>query len=603
MNDGRRYFIQGFFILVGIIFIIRLFFLQVLDKNYRSQAESNVLQRVDEFPYRGLFYDRYGELLVINNPVFDLMVIPRKAVVRDTLGLCNLLNISKDDFLAKMKDARDYSSVKPSVFLKQLPIDEFAKIQDYLVDFPGFYINARSVRSYPHSVLAHALGYIGEIDKPKLERDTTKYYKRGDYIGISGMEAAYEPSLRGRRGVKYRLVNVRGVEKGSFKDGEFDTLPIPGQNVISTIDLELQEYIEKLMEGKSGSVVAIEPSTGEILTLVSSPSYDPNLLTGRDFGKNFMALQTAPEKPLFNRPIMADVYPPGSTFKMFQALVAMQEGIITADTRIPCNRGIIACHGSHSYEDLQGAIKYSCNPYFHQVFRRIVNQDKSSNTFKDTEIGLENWKRHMSSFGLGRTLGIDLPNEKPGRIPGASLYNRIYGEGRWKFSTIYSLSIGQGEIGVSPLQMANLAAILANRGHYFTPHLVKYIGDERVVPEEYKIRHQTTVDPQHFEPIINAMWSVVNTDGGTGFRARIKDLDVCGKTGTSQNPQGEDHSVFLAFAPKDNPKIAVSVYVENSGQGARAAASIAGLVIEKYLNREIARKNIEDYVMAGRFVY
>jgi penicillin-binding protein 2 len=603
MNQERRYIIQGIFIAVGLIFMIRLFMLQVLDKDYRAKADSNVIQRVDEFPYRGLIYDRNNELLVINNPIFDLMVVPFEMRQMDTTAFIDLLKIDKATFITKMEEATKYSRVKPSVFMKQISMEDFARIQDYLVDFPGFFINARSVRSYPHTVMAHVLGYLAEIDAPQLERDTTKYYKKADYIGKSGLEYSYEQILRGRRGVKYKLVNVRGVEKGAFKEGEFDTLPLPGENIYTTIDLELQEYAERLMQGKIGSVVAIEPATGEILTMVSAPTYDPNLLTGREFGNNFMRLTTDPDRPLFNRPIMADVYPPGSIFKMFQALVAMQEGVINPLTRIPCNRGIIACHGSHSYEDLSGAIKYSCNPYFHQVFRLIVNQNVSSNTFKDTEIGLEKWREHMLSFGLGQPLGVDLPNEKSGRLPGANLYNRIYGEGRWRFSTIYSLSIGQGELGISPLQMANLTAILANRGYFYTPHLIKRLDNGDPLPEKYTTRRYTTVDEKHFEPVIGAMSRVINEDGGTGFRARLKDIEVVGKTGTSQNPRGEDHSVFIAFAPRENPQIAVAVYVENAGQGARAAASVAGLVIEKYLKREIQRKNIEDFALANRFIF
>ena len=603
MNDNRKFFIQGFFVLVGLIFIIRLFMLQVVDKNYKAMADSNVIQRVDEFPYRGLMFDRNGELLVINNPVFDLMVTPFEVNKLDTAFFCELVKIDRATFDTKMKEATEYSRLKPSVFIKQLPIEEFARIQDYLVDFPGFFINARSVRSYPHNVLSHGLGYLAEIDRQRLDRDTTKYYKKADYIGMSGLEYSYEDVLRGKRGVKFKLVNVRGVDKGSFKQGEFDTLPFPGDNIQTTLDLELQVYAEKLMEGKIGSIVALEPGTGEILSMVSAPTYDPNLLSGRAFGNNYMDLLNDSLKPLFNRPIMADVYPPGSIFKMFQGLVAMEEGVISPDTRIRCNRGIIACHGSHTNEDLAGAIKHSCNPYFHQVFRLIVNQNESSNTYKDTEIGLEKWRNHMLSFGLGQPLGVDLPNEKAGRLPGPGLYNRIYGEGRWRFSTIYSLSIGQGELGVSPMQMANLAAILANRGYYYTPHMVKGIGDDNFVPEEFTTPHYTTVGAEHYETVIDAMWRVVNEDGGTGFRARIEGVDVCGKTGTSQNPRGEDHSVFIAFAPRENPQIAVSVYVENSGQGARAAASIAGLVIEKYLKKEIARKNIEEYALANRFIY
>jgi len=603
MNQDRRYIIQGLFLLIGIIFVIRLFMLQVLDKDYRARAESNVIQRIDEFPYRGLMYDRNEQLLVINNPIFDLMVTPYEVRQMDTTRFCELFNIDKEFFQSRMLDAVKYSRVKPSLFLKQISVENFARVQDYMVDFPGFFINARTVRSYPHEAMGHVLGYLAEIDAQQLERDTSRYYKKADYIGRSGLEQSYEPILRGQRGVKYKLVNVRGVDKGAFKQGEFDTIPEPGQNIYTTIDLDLQAYAERIMEGKTGSVVAIEPATGEILTMVSAPTYNPNLLSGREFGQNYLNLLNNPERPLFNRPIMGDVYPPGSVFKMFQALAAMQEGLINPSTRIFCNRRIIACHGSHTNEDLSGAIKYSCNPYFHQVFRLIVNQGLSSNTFKDTELGLDRWRQYMQSFGLGSPLGIDLPNEKSGRLPGPNLYNAIYGEGRWKFSTIYSLSIGQGELGVSPLQMANLAAILANRGWYYTPHIVRGIGDDFEIPLRFTEKNYTMVNAKHFEPVIDAMSRVINEDGGTGFRARIPGIEVVGKTGTSQNPRGEDHSVFLAFAPRENPQIAVAVYVENAGQGARAAASVAGLVIEKYLNGEVKRKNIEDFALANRFIF
>lgn len=603
MNQERRFIIQGIFILVGLVFVIRLFTIQVLDDDYRAKAESNVVQRIDEFPYRGLMFDRNDQLLVINNPIFDLMVTPYEVGSMDTTRFCSLFNLDKEEFETKMKEATKYSRVKPSIFLKQISVEDFAKTQNYMVDFPGFFINARTVRSYPHTVLGHALGYLAEIDAGQLENDTTRYYKKADYIGKSGLEQSYEEVLRGERGVKYKLVNVRGVDKGAFRQGELDTLPEPGENIYTTIDLDLQAYAERIMEGKTGSVVAIEPSSGEILTMVSAPTYNPNLLSGKSFSSNYLSLLNDEQKPLFNRPIMADVYPPGSIFKMFQALVAMQEGLISPSTRIFCNRSIIACHGDHRNEDLAGAIKYSCNPYFHQVFRLIVNQNLDPNTFKDTELGLEKWRTYMQGFGLGRPLGIDLPNEKPGRLPGPGLYNAIYGEGRWKFSTIYSLSIGQGELGISPIQMANMAAILANRGYYYTPHLVKGIGDKNAVPAKFSEKIYTPIDEKHFEPVIEAMSRVINEEGGTGFRAKIPDIEVCGKTGTSQNPRGEDHSVFIAFAPRENPQIAVAVYVENAGQGARAAAAVAGLVIEKYLKGEVQRKNIEDFALANKFIF
>jgi penicillin-binding protein 2 len=367
------------------------------------------------------------------------------------------------------------------------------------------------------------------------------------------------------------------------------------------VDIELQEYAETLMEGKRGSVVAIEPKTGEILTFVTAPSYDPNLLSGREYGQNFAKLLADTAKPLYNRPLMG-AFPPGSIFKTVQALIGLQEGVITPQTRFYCDRSIIACHGPHTHENLRGAIEVSCNPYFWNTYKRILNQGESDNTFKDTEIGLRKWREHVMSFGMGRPLGIDLPNESGGYVPGPELYDKIYGDDRWKFSTIYSNAIGQGELQIVPLQMANVAAIIANRGYYITPHLIKAIGEDGLPLEKYRKKNYTTVDPEHFEVVVNAMHDVV--EFGTGsYRAKLKGIDVCGKTGTVQNSQGEDHSVFIAFAPKDDPQIAMAVYVENAGQGARAAAGISGLMIEKYLKGCTDRSFMEDYILKGDFIY
>ena len=598
MNDSRKIVIGVVFLLVGIIYLAKLFAIQVVSGNYKSAAESNIIKKIEEYPYRGLIYDRNMNLVVYNKPVYDLMVVPKEAQKTDTARFCQLFNITREEFTDLMKKARAYSYVKPSALLKQLSAEDFAAVQDHLVDFPGFFITPRTVRSYPYPVMANALGYIAEIDKRSLDRDTTRYYKSGDYVGKSGVEAKYEPFLRGKRGVRLKTVNVRGIVKGDYKDGEYDTLSIAGKNLVSTVDLTLQQYGEFLMQGKSGSIVAIEPSTGEILSIVSGPSYDPNILTGRDFGKSFSLLQRDSLVPLFNRPIMAQ-YPPGSMFKLVQGLIGLQEGVIVPHSRFQCNRALIPCHGPHSNEDLKGAIKVSCNPYFYNTFRRIINQEQSSNTFVDSRIGLELWNEYLDRFGLGHPLSIDLPGEKGGNVPKPAYYNKVYGEGRWKFSTIYSLAIGQGELGVTPLQMANLAAIIANRGHYYTPHLIKKVGDGGKLPE-YQVRHETGVAPEHFVAVVDAMEEVVQSGTGS-YRGKLKDIVVCGKTSTVQNPHGEDHSGFIAFAPKDNPQIAVAVYVENAGQGARAATAIASLMIEKYLKGEIQRKQIEEYVLKGKF--
>ena len=601
MKDNRSNIIQITFIIIGAVFVIKLFFIQVLDENYRLAAQNNVMQRLIDYPYRGLIYDRNGKLIVFNKPVYDLMVVPREVVLEDTAKFCQHLGITIAEFEEKLTKAQTYSWYKPSVFLKQFSNEDFASMQDLLIDYPGFYIIPRTVRAYPFDGMANALGYIGEISKNQLERDTSRYYRQGDYIGISGLESKYEEQLRGKRGVKYRMVNVRGLEKGSFKNGAWDTLPQIGENLISTIDIELQEYGETLMQNKVGSVIAIEPSSGEILSFVSAPSYDPNLLTGRSYSEYFQKLSTDSLKPLYNRPLMA-MYRPGSIFKIIQALVALQEGVITENTRLRCNRAIIGCHGPHSYENLQGAITNSCNPYFVQVSRRMINQGESDDTYEDTRIGLEKWRAHVASFGLGSPVGIDLPNEKGGMIPNVSYYDNAYQSKNWKFSNIQSISIGEGENLVVPLQMANFAAIVANRGFYYKPHLIKAIGDQQEPLPEYQEKQYTSVDARFFDVAVEAMAEVVRS--GTGqYRAKLPDIEVCGKTGTVQNKDRPDHSVFIAFAPKDDPKIALSVYVEHGGQGARAGAAIAGLMIEKYLKRCTDRTHMEDYVLNGEFIY
>jgi penicillin-binding protein 2 len=444
------------------------------------------------------------------------------------------------------------------------------------------------------------LGYIAEISKTQLEKFNSSKYEQGDFIGKSGLESQYEEDLRGKKGVHYQMVNVRGVVKGKFKNGDYDTLSLPGKNIQTSLDLDLQQYAEWLMEGKRGSVVAIEPSTGEILTFISAPAYDPNVLAGRDFSKSFQILLEDTLKPLFVRPLMSP-YPPGSIFKLAQALIGLQEGVITPQTRIRCNRNIIACHGEHYFEDLRGAIQFSCNSYFRESFRRMLNQNKDENTYKDSELGLTEWNKHIRSFGFGKKLGIDIPNEKGGFIPGTEYYDKLYGDNRWKFSTIYSLAIGQGEISIVPIQMANLAAILANRGYYYRPHFIKNIIGQDQIPETFQTKNYTTVDTTYFPIVIEAMNKVVNE--GTGLRANVPGIEVCGKTGTAENPHGEDHSVFIAFAPMGNPQIAISVFVENSGQGGRAAAGIAGLIMEKYLLGEIKRFWLEDYIKKGEFIY
>ncbi len=599
MRDQRPAIILLVIFLLSGILLIKLFAIQVLDDSFLKRAESNAIQRIVDHPYRGLVYDRSGKLMVFNNPIFDLMVVPREFHLKDTAKFCELFRISKEQLIEGYNSAKSYSKVKPSPLIKQLSNTDFARIQDFLVDYPGLFILTRSVRSYPSPTAAHALGYIGEISAGQLGRDTLSYYSQGDYVGLSGLEKYYEKELRGNKGVKYKMVNVRGMDKGPFKEGQYDTISIAGKNLTSTIDLDLQQFGELLMAGKTGSVVAIEPKTGEILAMISAPFYDPNQLTGAEFGKTYKVLNTDNSKPLFNRPIMA-TYPPGSIFKIVQSLIGLQEGVLTPNSTFACNKSLVACHNHPNPVNLFGAIRNSCNPYYHQAFRQIINREVSSNTFKDTEIGLNAWRESVLKFGLGAPLGIDMSGEKGGDIPSSKLYDRIYGAGHWKYSTIYSLSIGQGEMQVTPLQMANLAAIFANKGYYYTPHLIKEVdGDPKKIPAKFQEKKFVGVDARHFDLIQEAMVEAIY---GTAARAVMTDLVIAGKTGTAQNPHGEDHSVFIAFAPKDNPTIAIAVYVENAGWGGRAAASTASLMIEKYIRKTISRPELQDYVIAGNFV-
>jgi penicillin-binding protein 2 len=598
--DDRKFVILGIFLIIGIVFVLRLFYIQVIDESYKLSAKNQALQYVTEYPARGLVYDKNGELLVFNQAAYDLMVTPRLVKEIDTIEFCKLLNISIEQFVERMKKATVYSRYKASSFEKQIPAEQFASISERLYKYPGFFEQKRTIRKYPMGVAGHVLGYVSEVDNNIIQRNP--YYKRGDYIGVSGLEAYYEKELRGERGVTIYMKDVHNRIKGKYKDGKYDTLAVSGKDLITTIDLKLQAYGEKLMQNKKGSIVAIDPSTGEILAFISSPSYDPNTLVGRDRGKHFKALvQNDSLKPLFNRALMAP-YPPGSIFKLVQSLIALQQGVITENTGFSCNKSFVGCHNHPMAGNLRQGVQFSCNPYFYMVFKRIVNQGKSGSIFKDTEIGLAEWEKHMESFGLGKRLEIDLPNIKSGRIPGVKYYDKIYGKGRWAFTTIYSISIGQGEVEVIPLQMANIAATIANRGYYITPHLVKAIGKEHYVLDEYKTKHFTTVDPKYFEVIADGMQRVVEEPGGTARRAKIDGITVCGKTGTAQNPHGEDHSVFIAFAPKDNPQIAISVFVENSGFGGTWAAPIASLLIEQYINGEVKRIKDEQRILEADII-
>jgi penicillin-binding protein 2 len=587
MNNlsNRKFTIGLIFLVIGFIFLIRLFNVQVLNDKYKTDSDHNVLREIVQYPARGLIYDRNGLLLVYNEAAYDLMVIPKQVEEMDTVAFCELLGVSKENFIQKYTKARNYSRYKPSVFEKEISSEEYAKIQEKLYDYPGFFVQTRTLRKYPRKSAAHILGYIGEVNQSDVEKN--KYYKSGDYIGKSGIELSYEELLRGKRGVKRILVDVHNREKGSFNGGLSDTMAVTGQTIYTTIDAELQEYGELLMGNKKGSIVAIEPETGEILALVSAPAYDPNKLVGRDVKKNYPVLLNDEVKPLFNRALMAS-YPPGSIFKTVQALIGMQEGVITENSGFPCIKSNVGCHNHPTASDVSSSIKMSCNPYYYSVFKRILMQGKSKSIFKDSEIGLANWSLKVKKFGLGQRLQTDLPAIKSGYVPDVEFYNKWYGEGRWAFSTIYSLSIGQGEMGIIPLQMANLAAIISNRGYYYTPHLIKEVKDQDTIPSIFRIKNDVGIDAKYFNPILDGMQRVVEEAGGTARRAKIDSVEVCGKTGTAQNPHGEDHSIFMAFAPKNNPKIAIAVFIENAGFGGTWAAPIASLMMEKYLHDTIA---------------
>jgi penicillin-binding protein 2 len=591
----RRNLIFLFFGIVGLLFIGKLFFLQVIDDTYEKAADNNAIRKIIQIPFRGEVYDRFGKLIVYNTPVYDLYIIPRKAVVKDTAHFCQVFRITREYFIKTTQRARAYSRVKPSLFLKHLSKEDFASVQDAMVDFPGFFFETNAFRTYQSPSFSNALGYVAEISPNALVDQKDDYYRQGDYVGISGIESFYEETLRGQRGVKYRMVNSNGVEKGDYKNGSLNINPVSGNNLYTSIDLAIQEYADSLMQHKVGSLVAIEPSTGEILAMVSAPSYDASQLTGNNFSTYYQKLALDPMKPLLNRPPSA-YYRPGSTFKLVQALVGQQLGFIGPGTVFSHAGAPVKCHG-HGPVDLRGAIRVSCNPYFYHAFRKMIYDNTTGDTYERSAKGLQRWADLVANFGFGRKLGVDLGNEKKGILPNVEYYNSVYkGEKMWKFSNIYSISIGEGEIVVSPLKMANLAAIIANRGWYIPPHVVKGVGLTKSIDPFYKTPVKVGVESKYFNVVIDGMEDAV-THGTVEADGRIPDIKMVGKTGTSQNQKGKDHSIFIAFAPRDNPKIAIAVFVENAGFGGSAAAPIASLVVEKYLKRKVDRKAVETKFM------
>jgi penicillin-binding protein 2 len=598
--ENRKFIVLGIMVLIGLIFIGRLFYIQVIDDSYKHSAENQAIVRTTLYPSRGVIYDRNGKVIVYNQASYDLMVTPNQVDPQmDTLAFCELLGITKSDFEAKINKARSYSRFRSSIFEKQITDENWVAISEKLFEYPGFHGEQRTLRKYMEPVAAQVVGFVGEASQANIDKDN--FYKPGDYLGISGLEYWYEKELRGQRGVKVYVRDVHNRIKTSYANGAYDTLSVPGMDLGSTIDLDLQVYGEKLMVNKRGSIVAIEPSTGEILAMVSAPGYDPNMLVGRVRTENYKTLVANDSlNPLFNRATNA-VYRPGSIFKLVESLIGLQTGVITPNTRIRCNRGIINCHGSHSNDDLFGAIQHSCNPYFREVYHRLIQRGKYSNIYEDSRYGLSIWRDYVVSFGLGIRLGTDLSGVSPGFVPDVAFYDRWYGEKRWAFSTIYSNSIGEGEMGVTPLQIANLASILANRGFYYTPHFIRSIGDSGP-REEYLTPNYTKIDSAYFYVVIDALAAVVNEPGGTAGRAKIDSIIVCGKTGTVQNPTSPDHSVFMAFAPKDNPKIAIAVYVEEAGFGGTWAAPIASLMMEMYLTGKIKNQKKEQRILEADFL-
>lgn len=601
---SRRNIIAGIVLVAALSLVVRLFYLQVIDTSYKLSAENNSKRIETLYPSRGLIFDRNKKLMVYNQPAYDLMIAPFELQAFDTLELCRIVGVDAERMRTGIRRAFN-PRYRREPFIKQLSPETYASLQERLYKFPGFYVRSRTLRRYNKEFAAHLFGYVGEVDEQTIARND--YYTMGDYIGISGIEGYYEKEVRGKKGQEVLLVDVHGRVKGPYQGGRFDEDAVVGRNLVCSIDEDLQEYGEKLMKNYKGSIVAIEPATGEILTLISAPTYNPSLLIGRQRTVNYTRLESDPMEPLFNRALMAN-YPPGSTFKPVQALIGLQEGVISAGSTFSCNQGFYArgvsvgCHIHSSPLDLIHGIQNSCNAYFCNVFRRIIEDPK----FGNAEQAYRNWYNLVLTFGFGSRLNGDFTNELKGFIAPAGYFDRYYGTNRWNALTVISMAIGQGELLITPLQMANMAATIANRGHYIIPHVIKEIEGIDTLENRFYKKHIIPIDTANFGLVIRGMELAVN--GGPGSTARIAqipDIIVCGKTGTAQNPQGKDHSVFIAFAPKDDPRIAISVYVEHGIWGASYAAPIASLMIEKYLTGNIApgRKWVEDRMLNGNLLY
>ena len=600
----KRSFLLLFLItLIGFIYIGRLFQLQIIRGANPNPIQSSAIKIEYDYPERGYVYDRNNKLLVANQLSYDVMVIPKDVKTLDTLEFCKLLKIDKKSFKKRYKKATKFARWLPSVFLKQLAKEDFAYLQEKLPKYKGFYIQKRIIRNYPIKSGANVLGFIAEVNEKKAKR--SNYYEQGELIGKLGIEKQYETILRGVKGRKFFKRNHLNKITGSYKNGLYDTLAVTGKDLTLTIDSELQAYGELLMSGKRGGIVALEPKTGEILALITAPSYDPNLLVGRKRSPNSVKLfNDNINIPTFDRALQA-MYPPGSPFKIINGLIGLQEEVIDKDFGVFCHHGykygraksqLMACHCGITGRPirLKTAIAKSCNSYFATTYKKII--DKSGNS----KVGMQKWNKHVKSFGLGNYLGYDLPAGRRGAVPDSSFYNKWY-KNRWSSSYTISNAIGQGEILTTPIQLANMTAAIANKGYFHTPHIVKKINNKTIPDTTYTVKRHTTIDPKHFPIAIEAMHEVFTK--GTARGSQIKGIEICGKTGTSENKikivdgkkvQAKDHSIFIAFAPKDNPKIAIAIFVENGGYGSSIAAPITSLLIEKYLNGKISRKHIED---------
>ena len=593
--------------IVAAILIVKLFIIQVVDDKYKIDASNNSMVYTTIYPTRGIIHDRNGKILVGNKMAYDLLVTPREVEEFDTLTFCKVLGVTKEFVDEKMREYRKnrrkigFQSV---VMLKQLPPETYMKFAEIAYMFPGFRGQARSIREYPFNAGGNLLGYVSEVNQSYINRHPEEY-KAGDYAGMTGIEAAREQDLKGEKGYAVYLRNSHNKIMTRYNDGEMDKEAVPGNHITTTIDAELQHYGQMLMQNKVGSLVAIEPSTGEILTLVSSPGIDVDVLA--DFGNHYNDVLANPYKPMFNRAVQAP-YPPGSVFKLVNGLIGLQEGVFTPDSKYPCSMGYrfggnkLGCHAHPSPLNFEQSIMMSCNAYYCYVFRAILENGKCSSIAE----AMDKWNEYVKSFGFGRKLGSDFPSELGGTIPDSKYYNKVYGKGGWKATTVISLSIGQGEIGCTPLHLANLCATIANRGFYYIPHIVKD-SENITIDGKYKENQYTMVATLYFPEVISGMYRAVNSgygSGGTASVAAVKGLEICGKTGTAQNPRGDDNSVFICFAPKDNPKIAVAAYIENGSFGARWAAPIASLLVEQYLNGEISasRKPLEERVLEGNLM-